>query len=301
MGNYFTIIEEKNNNRKKVEAILKLGYNNKEYLIYTFNNIDDNTKTILLSTLIKNENNIYTISDISDEDKNTLNSLVFNIIMILPSQKDKDGNQLINEFIKENSINLSLELPKLNDEKYFPNSLIAKVNADFIEKAIDFYHIYLDKNDNIELQEKDININTWTIPGTSNVNNNQSTAQIQINNIMDNNMSNAKPDQVLNDIDSGINQNNNSDNITVDLEKVDNINNNENISNDILPNPQTIKLAKMYEQDTQYTTNNNMQPNTMRKNISGNTSTMYIVIGTVCIVLALVVVAIAYIMIKNLK
>lgn len=301
MGNYFTIIEEKNNNRKKVEAILKLGYNNKEYLIYTFNNIDDNTKTILLSTLIKNENNIYTISDISDEDKNTLNSLVFNIIMILPSQKDKDGNQLINEFIKENSINLSLELPKLNDEKYFPNSLIAKVNADFIEKAIDFYHIYLDKNDNIELQEKDININTWTIPGTSNVNNNQSTAQIQINNITDNNMSNAKPDQVLNDIDSGINQNNNSDNITVDLEKVDNINNNENISNDILPNPQTIKLAKMYEQDTQYTTNNNMQPNTMRKNISGNASTMYIVIGTVCIVLALVVVAIAYIMIKNLK
>lgn len=301
MGNYFTIIEEKNNNRKKVEAILKLGYNNKEYLIYTFNNIDDNTKTILLSTLIKNENNIYTISDISDEDKNTLNSLVFNIIMILPSQKDKDGNQLINEFIKENSINLSLELPKLNDEKYFPNSLIAKVNADFIEKAIDFYHIYLDKNDNIELQEKDININTWTIPGTSNVNNNQSTAQIQINNITDNNMSNAKPDQVLNDINSGINQNNNSDNITVDLEKVDNINNNENISNDILPNPQTIKLAKMYEQDTQYTTNNNMQPNTMRKNISGNASTMYIVIGTVCIVLALVVVAIAYIMIKNLK
>ena len=301
MGNYFTIIEEKNNNRKKVEAILKLGYNNKEYLIYTFNNIDDNTKTILLSTLIKNENNIYTISDISDEDKNTLNSLVFNIIMILPSQKDKDGNQLINEFIKENSINLSLELPKLNDEKYFPNSLIAKVNADFIEKAIDFYHIYLDKNDNIELQEKDININTWTIPGTSNVNNNQSTAQIQINNITDNNMSNAKPDQVLNDINSGINQNNNSDNITVDLEKVDNINNNENISNDILPNPQTIKLAKMYEQDTQYTTNNNMQPNTMRKNISGNASTMYIVIGTVCIVLALVVVAIVYIMIKNLK
>ena len=45
----------------------------------------------------------------------------------------------------------------------------------------------------------------------------------------------------------------------------------------------------------------NLQPNVARRNSAGNANTKYIIIGTICLVLAIAVVVAAYFVIKNMK
>ena len=66
------------------------------------------------------------------------------------------------------------------------------------------------------------------------------------------------------------------------------------------PNPQAEKLAVVSDPSL----NNaglNLQPNVARKGSAGNANTKYIIIGTICLVLAITVVVVAYFLIKNMK
>lgn len=291
MKNNFTVFDETSNNRRRAQSILKFEINNKEYLIYIIDNGDDNTRIILLSNLYKQENR-YSINDITEEEKNSLNQLVYNMMMSLPFQKDKDGNELINEFMNKNSVKISLRLPELSDEKYYTNSLIAKVNTETIEKVIDFYHIYLDEKEN------NIPINTWKIPSVEDVvpslDNIQEVPQMPANNILETNEMQNINLFAENTVPQNVNIPVNNDSL-VDQTQT----NTEDYTNDNLPNPQAEMLSRMNNLNT----NNNLstQPNIMRPNEKGNVNTKYIVIGTVCIILALLVVAVAYIMINNIK
>ena len=66
------------------------------------------------------------------------------------------------------------------------------------------------------------------------------------------------------------------------------------------PNPQAEKLAVVSDPSLN-SAGLNLQPNVARKNSAGNANTKYIVIGTVCLVLAIAVVVAAYFVIKNMK
>ena len=66
------------------------------------------------------------------------------------------------------------------------------------------------------------------------------------------------------------------------------------------PNPQAEKLAVVSDPSLN-SAGLNLQPNVARRNSAGNANTKYIIIGTICLVLAIAVVVAAYFLIKNMK
>ena len=66
---------------------------------------------------------------------------------------------------------------------------------------------------------------------------------------------------------------------------------------EVLPNPQAQKLAIISDPSLGFGISDNNLP----KEKAGFANTKYIVIGTVCLVLAVVVVIVAYILISNMK
>ena len=66
-----------------------------------------------------------------------------------------------------------------------------------------------------------------------------------------------------------------------------------------VPNPQAEKLAVVSDPSLSNVTGVNVQPNMVKLNNKGKANVKYIIIGTVCILLAIAVVIIAYILIQK--
>ena len=67
-----------------------------------------------------------------------------------------------------------------------------------------------------------------------------------------------------------------------------------------IPNPQAERLAVVSDPSLN-SAGLNLQPNVARRHSAGNANTKYIILGTVCLVLAVAVVVITYFLIKNMK
>ena len=141
---------------------LKFNYENNDYLIYS---IDENevNKQIFVSKLILNSEGKSFIDNILPEEKNKLSNVVYNIIILTPSNFKKGAlaNNLLKDIKEKLMVNLSLEIPELGSQEYFANCSIAITNKEFVEDAIKFYN----DNLNMEKVQEQIPVTpTWTIP-----------------------------------------------------------------------------------------------------------------------------------------
>lgn len=156
------IIEDKTNNlQKKASGIVKFNYENKDYLIYC---IDENEKNqqIFVSRLILNSEGKYFIDNIMPEEKNKLNNIVYNMVIVTPSnaKKGMDSNELIKNLTEKNMIKISCDIPELNIQEYYPNCSMAITNKEFVTEAIKFYETNL-KEEKIEVNNQ---TPSWTLP-----------------------------------------------------------------------------------------------------------------------------------------
>lgn len=316
MNKNFVLMDKTNNTQKNATAVIKFNYENNDYLIYS---IDENevNKQIFVSKLILNSEGKSFIDNILPEEKNKLSNVVYNIIILTPSNFKKGAlaNNLLKDIKEKLMANLSLEIPELGSQEYFANCSIAITNKEFVEDAIKFYN----DNLNMEKVQEQIPVTpTWTIPTEEPVainepSVNQETMQNNINispipsAIPQTNPQPAIPNATSNNIESVPTEPVNIVNPTIETPnqvvtpKTVQIPNIEGQELNNIPNPQAEKLNNVAVVSDPSLGNSglNIQPNIGKQKNAGFTLNKYIVIGTVCILLAIAVVIVAYILIQK--
>lgn len=316
MNKNFVLMDKTNNTQRNATAVIKFNYENNDYLIYS---IDENevNKQIFVSKLILNSEGKSFIDNILPEEKNKLSNVVYNIIILTPSNFKKGAlaNNLLKDIKEKLMVNLSLEIPELGSQEYFANCSIAITNKEFVEDAIKFYN----DNLNMEKVQEQIPVTpTWTIPTEEPVAINESSINQEPmqNNInispIPNAMPQTNPQPVIpnatsNNIESVptepvniVNPTIETPNQVVTPETVQ-IPNIEGQKLNNIPNPQAEKLNNVAVVSDPSLGNSglNIQPNIGKQKNAGFTLNKYIVIGTVCILLAIAVVIVAYILIQK--
>ena len=316
MNKNFVLMDKTNNTQRNATAVIKFNYENNDYLIYS---IDENevNKQIFVSKLILNSEGKSFIDNILPEEKNKLSNVVYNIIILTPSNFKKGAlaNNLLKDIKEKLMANLSLEIPELGSQEYFANCSIAITNKEFVEDAIKFYN----DNLNMEKVQEQIPVTpTWTIPTEESVainepSINQEPMQNNINiSPIPNAMPQTNPQPVIpnatsNNIESVpaepvniVNPTIETPNQVVTPETVQ-IPNIEGQELNNIPNPQAEKLNNVAVVSDPSLGNSglNIQPNIGKQKNAGFTLNKYIVIGTVCILLAIAVVIVAYILIQK--
>lgn len=316
MNKNFVLMDKTNNTQRNATAVIKFNYENNDYLIYS---IDENevNKQIFVSKLILNSEGKSFIDNILPEEKNKLSNVVYNIIILTPSNFKKGAlaNNLLKDIKEKLMVNLSLELPELGSQEYFANCSIAITNKEFVEDAIKFYN----DNLNMEKVQEQIPVTpTWTIPTEEPVainepSINQEPMQNNINiSPIPNAMPQTNPQPVIpnatsNNIESVPTEPVNIVNPTIETPnqvvtpKTVQIPNIEGQELNNIPNPQAEKLNNIAVVSDPSLGNSglNIQPNIGKQKNAGFTLNKYIVIGTVCILLAIAVVIVAYILIQK--
>lgn len=316
MNKNFVLMDKTNNTQRNATAVIKFNYENNDYLIYS---IDENevNKQIFVSKLILNSEGKSFIDNILPEEKNKLSNVVYNIIILTPSNFKKGAlaNNLLKDIKEKLMVNLSLEIPELGSQEYFANCSIAITNKEFVEDAIKFYN----DNLNMEKVQEQIPVTpTWTIPTEEPVainepSVNQETMQNNINispipsAIPQTNPQPVIPNATSNNIESVptepvniVNPTIETPNQVVTPENVQ-IPNIEGQELNNIPNPQAEKLnnVAVVSDPSLGKSGLNIQPNIGKQKNAGFTLNKYIVIGTVCILLAIAVVIVAYILIQK--
>lgn len=316
MNKNFVLMDKTNNTQRNATAVIKFNYENNDYLIYS---IDENevNKQIFVSKLILNSEGKSFIDNILPEEKNKLSNVVYNIIILTPSNFKKGAlaNNLLKDIKEKLMVNLSLEIPELGSQEYFANCSIAITNKEFVEDAIKFYN----DNLNMEKVQEQIPVTpTWTIPTEEPVainepSINQEPMQNNINiSPIPNAMPQTNPQSVIpnatsNNIESVPAEPVNIVNPTIETPnqvvtpKTAQIPNIEGQELYNIPNPQAEKLNNIAVVSDPSLGNSglNIQPNIGKQKNAGFTLNKYIVIGTVCILLAIAVVIVAYILIQK--
>lgn len=299
MNKSFILFDKNNNLQKKADIIVKFKFDEKDYLVYSLEENEQNCQ-IFVSKIILNSEGKYFIDNILLDEKNKLNNIVYNIVILLPTegQKGTDFDILSKNMFDKFSVNLSMDVPDLGMQEYFRCCSVAITSKILVSSAIKFY------NDNLNNvsdggTEK---IPTWTAPV-------EATAPISVGS----NTSVEIPSVDLVIPSVSIQESASTPNLNLQTEPSkevsivsDNVITNSEIKNndavvtpvDSVVNPQIEKLAIVSDPSLGIGVT---QPNMGKIKKAGFANTKYIVIGTVCLLLAVTVVIIAYILIKNMQ
>lgn len=288
MNNKFIL--NANGIKKEAEIIVKFNLENKDYLIYCTDENESN-KQVFVSRLTLNSEGRYFIDDITSEEKNKLSGVVYNIVILTPNEAKKriEAKSLIDKLTNENKVMLSIEMPMLNEQNYYSNCSIAITSKLLVEEAINFFKANLVT----KVEEPAPTIPTWSVP-TMEVTEPVASAPAEpvvapITSVPITPNRQVSAEQIFNTSPQAPTQP--VPNTTPVMPSNSTINE---------PNPQAEKLAVVSDPSL----NNaglNLQPNVARKGSAGNANTKYIIIGTICLVLAITVVVVAYFLIKNMK
>ena len=326
MNKNFIIMNKNNNNQMQASSVVKFNLNNKDYLVYCIDENEEN-KQIFVSRLILNSEGKYFIDNIMPEEKAKLSEIVYNIVILIPTnnQKGEPADKLLSSLTEKYALLLSNDIPTLGEQEYYNNCSIAITSKELVALAEVFY------NTNLKVEEpvlKTSEVPTWEIPSSNEVvqpveqavntvpiftsaeNENTSSPEVKAEEPMVNETPVVEP------IPPVVNNNSQATNVipnTTEEMPANTLNNNlanNSINNNVnnvlpennMPNPQAEKLAIVSDPSLASITGTvpaSGQPNVAKLNNKGKANVKYIVIGTVCILVAIAVVIVAYILIQK--
>ena len=271
MNKRFLLVDNINNIQKEATCILLFKNNNDDYLIYYLDENNGNIQ-IFVSKLIKNLEGKFFLTDININDKNKINNIVYNIVIVLPTEVNNNNN-VIENFENKYNVKLLLESLNIDSQNYLSNSRVAITSKILVNNCINFYNKHLNNqlndnqnNDSMQVQM----INDMDVPALP----------IEGNNILDN--SNTLPT--------------NNDNLQV---------NNPNLVNE-LPNvnPQ-MQIIENIESNAPVVSVSNNDNNNINNNDNNNDNEGFvintaIVVGTIALLLAVTIVTFTFITIKKM-
>lgn len=323
MNKNFIIMNKNNNTQMQASSLVKFNFNNKDYLVYFIDENEEN-KQIFVSRLILNSEGKYFIDNIMPEEKAKLSEIVYNIVILIPTnnQKGESADKLLSSLTEKYTLSLSNDVPTLGEQEYYNNCSIAITSKELVALAEVFY------NTNLKVEEpvlKTSEVPTWEIPSSNEVVQpvEQPVSTVPIFTSAENentSSSEAKAEEpmvnetpVVEPIPPVVNNNSQAVNVipnTTEEMPANTLNNNlanNSINNNVLPennmpNPQAEKLAIVSDPSLASITGTAPiagQPNVAKLNNKGKANVKYIIIGTICILLAIAVVVVAYILIQK--
>lgn len=319
MNNKFILV--RGIEEKEAKAVIEFKYQDSNYLIY-YTDESANQVQIFVSKLT-NDNKIEATDPIL---KNRLNSLVYSIVVKLISEANSaNPSNLINNLEIKEEIKLENKNIDLDKQEYLPTSSVAITTKEIVLKATELFKNYIKeeiqkpiweetKTTSVEVIEPKVAINNFenNIP-TSSLDNQKSQESVNIEmpkEAIENDdqiISNPTVQVPIEPVSSSENINKpisitENSSIETSTEPQQSINPQMSILNND-PNLAAV-LANPQNQFTVSQNSNNMngpvvQPNTLKMKKAGFANSKYIILGTVCLVLAVVVVIVAIILIKN--
>lgn len=300
MNKSFILLDSNNNLQKNANVVVKFNYEGKDYLVYSVSENEQNSQ-IFASKLIVNSEGKYFIDNILDDEKAKLSNIVYNIVILVPteSQKGISYDELSKDYFDKFNITLSIDIPELTLQNYYSNCSIAITNKILVENAIQFYNKNLVNDEG----EGSILIPTWTAPVAV-------TAPVEASVDINASPVNVAPTVSIPAVEPVVNTNLQSTpvpEVVVPSAPV--------VSSDIVPpvnepvlsntpvtdiqvNPQVEKLAIVSDPSLGIGVS---QPNVGKIKKAGFANTKYLVIGTICLLLAVAVVVAAYFLITNMQ
>lgn len=297
MNKSFMLLDKNNNLQKIADVIVSFNFEGKDYLIYSIEENEQNSQ-IFVSRLILNSEGKTFIDNILPEEKGKLNNIVYNIVILIPNEAQKGASfeTLTGNLFDKFSVKLSSLVSNLDQQEYYGNCSVAITSKLLVKAAVEYYDNNLKDADN-----NSIHIPTWTAPV-------EVTAPVPaeptpVNNVepmsVPTNIVPVQENQTISDLnlDSTVTQSVSSvptsatevvNHAPVEEEKIENIQ----------PNPQVQKLAIVSDPSLGIGVR---QPNIGKNKKAGFANTKYVVLGTICLVLAVAVVITAYILISNVK
>lgn len=298
MNKNFILFDKNNNIQRTATAVVKFNFEGKEYLIYSVEENDQNDQ-IFVSRIVLNSEGKTFIDNIFPEEKNKLNNVVYNIVILVPSEAQKGSTFAIlsNELRDKYSIEISMFSSVTDVQEYYKDCSVAITSKILVDNAIKFY----DDNLNNKVEEV-VSVPTWTSP----VDVTAPVPAISVNEEI------KTPEPVIVPVQEPIVQVNVQPNVVEPIVSVEaNVvgqveqtvqNNVDSIVSEKQPNPQIEKLAIVSDPSLGFSVSQpNSQPNFIRNKKAGFANSKYIIIGTVCLVLAIAVVVVAYFLIRNMK
>lgn len=298
MNKSFMLLDKQNNLQKTASVVVKFNFEGKDYLVYSVDENEQNNQIFVSRLVLNSEGKIF-IDNILPEEKGKLNNIVYNIVILIPSevQKGSKFDDLMTNLFDKFSVKLSSNISDMDIQEYFSNCSVAITSKVLVETAIKFY----DENLNKKIEDNSTVIPTWTAPV-------EATAPVPATLEPEKVIEPVSIDSVVHpvqdsvvvanlDLQSNPVESSSSvptpanevvDSTPVMQEKVDNVQ----------PNPQIEKLAIVSDPSLGIGV---AQTNVGRNKKAGFANTKYIVIGTVCLLLAVAVVIIAYVLISNMK
>lgn len=318
MNKNFILFDKNSNIQRTATAVVKFNFEGKEYLIYSVEENDQNDQ-IFVSRIVLNSEGKTFIDNIFPEEKNKLNNVVYNIVILVPSEAQKGSTFAIlsNELRDKYSIEISMFSSVTDVQEYYKDCSVAITSKILVDNAIKFY----DDNLNNKVEEV-VSVPTWTspvdvtapVPAIS-VNEEIKTPEpgivpvqepiVQVNvqpNVVEPIVSVSTPN-----LDDASSVNVGIEPVSVEANVVGQVeqtvqNNVDSIVSEKQPNPQIEKLAIVSDPSLGFSVSQtNSQPNFIRNKKAGFANSKYIIIGTVCLVLAIAVVVVAYFLIRNMK
>lgn len=315
MNNFFVSVDSLNSVAYNCYSLVAFNFSNSSYLIY-YSPEEANKCKMFISKLNFVDENCYYISDIDNNDKEILNNIGYNIVVSFPSSytKESDINKLFNDFEDKNCISFFDKVPLLNEQKLCRNSFLAHSNIDGIISIKSFYDKCLairsfnKKRDNLFLKNSISisDVGKGFVSEAVGVSNNQISDLGNISSIISIPNKNSA---VQNDSNTSADINN-----TIlkpfDFQIVGDpfintpnfVSGNDNHSSDFYSNQSDFNsdpTRQILYTDGIKNKSNDDNFSDLKKN-AGFASSGYIIIGSICLVLAAIIVTISIVLVKNL-
>lgn len=272
----------KGNIDKQANIIIKFNFQSNDYIIYYVDENEDQAQ-IFVSKLLTNTEGKKFIESVDPNLKSKLNNLVYNIVvkLITDHKKGIDASALISELENREKIKLSNTLFPLYRQEYLQDSSVAITTKSLIKESTELFNVFIKE----EIEEP-----VWLEVKSEPSKEEAETKDTVTSTILPNNVTSTvvSPLPVEPVISSSI------PNPIV-----------EEKSNTLeLPtqNPQVAILDSIVNSDPNLTAvlpNNESNVANINEKQAGFANTKYIIIGTVCLLLSVVVVIVAIILIKN--
>ena len=307
MNKSFILFDKNNNVQKNADVIVKFNLDGSDYLVYSVGENEHNSQ-IFVSKLILNSEGKYFVDNILPEEKGKLNNVVYNILILVPSEVQKGNTfDLLSKDLSEKfSVKLSLDIPNLDVQEYYSNCSVAITSKILVDAAVKLYA----ENLNVISNNNTVVVPTWTAPVevtaptpadiSSNVNVNPTVIAEPLVTSQPVQESIPSPElnvQSVSQIESVVNtvpeQIVPQPTVTAPAPVVNPV----STENVVMPNPQVEKLAVVSDPSLGIGV---QQPNFVKNKKAGFANTKYIVIGSCCLVFALAIVITAFVLISNM-
>lgn len=348
MNKSFLLLDKNNNLQKNADIICRFTFDECDYLVYNIDENDENGQ-IFVSKLIFNSEGKCFIDTIAADEKNKLSNLVYNIVIILPSEAKKgiSFDSLIDNFKNKFLVKFSNDIPDIDVQEYYSSSSIAVTSKILIDSAIKFYYenLIVTKTEEIKQEE----VPTWTAPvevtspveTSVEVNKDNLVSSTPIVEVTSSNTLNNIPKldptiDVILPVEIPTDANIDSFVSSSSVVPVDQVSSNEMLDSVVAPepvvevsdnkalvetvqnntddiqkedvdlfNPQEKKIAVISDPSLNaigldVNVKSNQQPNIGKIKNAGFASNKYVIIGSICLVLAIAVVVTVYVLITNM-